>query len=76
MTSNMKSDIEVMKYRKFLVQMSDWFGPGKPYENNFPIFSSAPWLYLERRNLMFNDATKELVEIGADRDRYYTWVGE
>ncbi|KAL4231745.1 negative regulation of tumor necrosis factor (ligand) superfamily member 11 production [Mactra antiquata] len=74
MTSNMKSDIEVMKYRQFLIQMSDWFGPNKPYEDRFSIFSSRAWLYLERRNLLFNDATKELVEIGPDRDRYYTWV--
>ena len=76
MTSNMKDDQTVQKYKNLLLQLSDWFGPQKPYESEFEIFSSRGYEHTERKNIMFNDATKALVAIGADRDRYYTWVGK
>lgn len=76
MTSNMKDDMTVQKYKNFLLQLSDWFGPSKPYNNEFRIFSSQGYEHTERKNILFNDATKSLVAIGSDRDRYYTWVGK
>lgn len=76
MTSNMKDEETVQKYKNLLLQLSDWFGPQKPYENEFRIFSSQGYEHTERKNILFNDATKSLVAIGSDRDRYYTWVDD
>lgn len=76
MTSNMKDDMTVQKYKNLLLQLSDWFGPMKPYEKEFKIFSSLGYEHTERKNILFNDATKSLVAIGSDRDRYYTWVDD
>ena len=75
MTSSMKDDETVMALKQLFLQASDWFGPNKPYENIFKIFSSENYNYLNRKDLMFNDATKSLVDVGT-RDRYYTWVGK
>ena len=57
-----------------LLQASNWFGVGKQFENEFPMFKSDDYNYLGRQNVLFNDATKALVDVGA-RDRYYTWIG-
>ena len=75
MTSNLKEDSEILHLKRLLLQASDWFGPGKQYEGLFPMFSSRDYEYLGRSNVLFNDNTKALVDVGA-RDRYYSWIGE
>ena len=75
MTSNFKEDYEIDNLKRMLLQASDWFGPGKPYVKDFPMFRSNDYQYLGRANVLFNDNTKALVDVGA-RDRYYTWIGE
>ena len=74
MTSFFKDDSEVINIKQMLLQASNWFGAGKQFVNEFPMFSSDDYNYLGRQNVLFNDATKALVDVGA-RDRYYTWIG-
>jgi len=74
MTSGLKADKVVAKLKEFLLQSSDWFGYNGPYKNDFSLFESSAYEYLERKNVLFNDATKSLVDVG-ERDRYYTWIG-
>lgn len=75
MTSNFKEDYEIENLKRMLLQASDWFGPGKTYVKDFPMFSSLDYQYLGRDNVLFNDNTKSLVDVGA-RDRYYTWIDD
>lgn len=76
MTSSMTDDATIAKYKAFLLQAVEWFGPRKPYEKTFAIFgSNIDTLDKNRRNLMFNDNTQKLVDVGS-KDRYYTWVGD
>ncbi|XP_052772422.1 melanotransferrin-like [Mya arenaria] len=76
MTTGLKSDAVVKKLKEFLIQTSDWFGFDGPYKANFSMFTSTSVDYLERKNVMFNDATKMLVDVGSERDRYYTWIND
>ena len=77
MTSNLKEDDEILRLKRLLLQASDWFGTGKEYVSMFPMFDSTNYDYLfyERSNVLFNDNTRALVDVGA-KDRYYTWIGK
>ena len=75
MTSGMKTDDVITLYKNFVLQLDAWFNTNGAYKNEFELFSSMDYEYMGRNNLMFNDATKSLVDVG-DRDRYYLWVGE
>lgn len=79
MTSSMKDDTVVKKYKDFLVQAVRWFGPGGSQLNrvNFTMFDGRATTVNdeEQRNVLFSDATRNLTDVGS-RDRYYTWIGE
>ncbi|KAH3788478.1 hypothetical protein DPMN_166622 [Dreissena polymorpha] len=73
MTSGLKSDAYITAYKEFLLQASTWFGVRGAYKAQFSLFTSASVEYLDRKNVLFNDNTKMLVDVN-DRDRYYTWI--
>lgn len=82
MTSSMKDDATVKKYKNMLHQAVRWFGhqgthTSNPY--NFTMFTSGNIVEngekFTQRNVLFNDATRNLTDVGT-RDRYYTWIGK
>lgn len=75
MTSSLKTKPEVDVYKNFLLKAAQWFGPSGQYRNQFDMFSSQPWGYFNRRNLLFTDSTQTLVDVG-EKNTYYSWVGE
>lgn len=75
MTSSLKTKPEVDVYKNFLLKAAQWFGPSGQYRNQFDMFSSQPWGYFNRRNLLFMDSTQTLVDVG-EKNTYYSWVGE
>lgn len=81
MTSSMKDDATVKKYKDFLKQAVKWFGRSGTYVKNpanFTMFGGVVSDGTEtftQKNVMFNDATTNLADV-LTRDRYYTWIGE
>lgn len=73
MTSSLKTKPEVDVYKNFLLKAAQWFGPSGQYRNQFDMFSSQPWGYFNRRNLLFTDSTQTLVDVG-EKNTYYSWV--
>jgi len=81
MTSSLRSDTTVMKYKDFLNQAIMWFGKSGSFPKNpanFTMFGGVVKTLSEtftQKNVMFNDATTNLHDV-QNRDRYYTWIGE
>lgn len=81
MTSAVREPEIVSGYKDFLRTLEQLFGPTGTYSSRFKIFRSETMYStdlfkqtLTRKNLLFSDMTKRLVDIGTDT--YYTWVGD
>ena len=68
-------------YKALLTQIDLDFGYNGEYNHIFKLYDSEA--YGSRKNVMFSDTTKQLVDVaevhdvrGSPRDTYYSWVGE
>ena len=67
-------------YKELLIQIDLDFGHNGEFNNIFKLYDSDGY---GRRNVLFSDMTKELVDVatvtdanGNPRDTYYSWVGK
>ena len=65
------------EYKQLMELLSYDFGANGVHQDIFRLFNSDKY---KRKNLMFTDETKELIDVkkvdGGNRDTYYTWVGK
>uniref|UniRef100_A0A0B7BCZ5 Transferrin-like domain-containing protein n=1 Tax=Arion vulgaris TaxID=1028688 RepID=A0A0B7BCZ5_9EUPU len=82
MTSAVRDPETVASYKSFLRLIDQLYGPTGYSTSKFKLFKSETSYpetdpvkqILTRKNLMFSDMTKRLMDTGADT--YYTWAGD